>query len=265
MKGNDKDINRFGLLNSLISLINEGEENSSDVTIAKYFLENYNRLQDLNIYDIAEECYVSRATIRRVAKKLGFENFKDLKNQFSEFTDDYSFYRSGIEYDSLENTIAQQISDMAIECERFFTNDKVEAIIQEMNQSSQIVFLTFVVYNSQIIEFQKAMILSGKMVRVVSSKYEDNEVLESLNANDILIVTSIFGFFVSQVIPVVKQSNAKKILLTTVQESEYESLFDEIWQLSSTPQRTSRSVYSVYVTQYCLEKIFAAYIKKYGK
>ena len=68
-------LNILRLLNSLISLINDGEENSSDVVIAKYLLENYNQLQNLNIYDVAEKCYVDRSTIRRLAKKLGFDNF----------------------------------------------------------------------------------------------------------------------------------------------------------------------------------------------
>ena len=265
MKKNDKDINKWGLLNSLISLINEGVEDASDVTIAKCLLENYNNIQDLNIYDIAEECFVSRATIRRMAKKLGFENFKDLKSQFANFSDNYSFYRTGIDNDMLGNTVAHQIFEMANECEQFFTNHKIELIVRQLKQASQIVFLTSDIYSRQSSEFQKAMILSGKMVRVVSAKFDDNEILATLKATDILIVISISGFFVSQVMPFVKQSKAKKILLTTVQKDLFKSLFDEIWYLSSQPKIKYRSVYTVYATQYCLEKIFTAYIKKFGK
>lgn len=50
-----QELNRYGVLNSLISILNEGEEDSSDVVIAKYLLQNFNHLQNLNIYDMAGE------------------------------------------------------------------------------------------------------------------------------------------------------------------------------------------------------------------
>ena len=263
MKKIDMELNIMGLLNSLISLINGGEENASDVTIAKYLLENYNRLQDLNIYDIAEQCYVDRSTIRRLSKKLGFDNFKDLKKQFADFSIEYASYRSGINNGKPGNTVVQQITNMAKECENFFDDKRTEAIIQEMHQASQIVFLTFDVYSRQSSEFQKAMILSGKMVRVITSKFENNEILPNLKDNDMLIVISLAGHFVSQVSHLIVENKAKKILLTTVRNELYNTIFDEIWYLSSSPKLEKRSVYTVYATQYCLEKLFAAYIKKY--
>ncbi len=264
MTKNENNINKFGLLNSLITLINEGEENSADVTIAKYLLQNFNQLKDLNIYDISAECYVSRATIRRMAQKLGFENFKDLKNQISNFSD-YPIYRAGIDTDEFGNSVIQQIVTMANECEQFFNEEKIENIVQEINQASQIVFLTFDIYSRQSSEFQKAMILSGKMVRVISSKFVNNELLANLKKDDMLIVISISGYFASQVIPFIKEINTKKILLTTIHDDYYESIFDELWYLSSVPRIEKRSVYTMYGTQYCLERIFNAYIKKYKK
>ncbi len=263
MKEMDNDINKWGLLNSLISIINNREENSAEVSIAKYLLENYERMQDLNIYDVAEECYVDRATIRRMAQNLGFNNFKALKNQFLKFPNIYSFYHSGIDNSALENTMAQQISIMANECEAFFTSDRLDEITQNIYAASQIVFLMSDVYSRQSSEFQKAMILAGKMVRVVSKKYYNNEVLGSLKPNDIVIVVSISGFFVSQILPVIKSCLSKKVLMTTVQETSYDAFFDEIWRISRESRVDVKSVYTIYATQYCLEIISTAYIKKF--
>ncbi len=263
MKELDNDINKWGLLNSLISIINEGEENSAEVSIAKYLLTNYERMQDLNIYDVAEECFVSRATIRRMAQNLGFDNFKALKNQFLKFPNIYSFYHSGIDGSAPGSDMRQQISNMAEECESFFTRERLEVITQEMNSASQIVFLMSDVYSRQSSEFQKAMILAGKMVRVVSRKYYDNEVLANLKANDIVIVVSISGFFVSQMLPVIEISNAKKVLLTTIQNELYEPYFNDVWRISNEAKVNMKSVYTIYATQYCLEIISTAYIKKY--
>lgn len=262
MENHANNINKFGLLNSLITIINEGKENSSDVLVSKYLLQNYKNLHNLNIYDVAEHCYVDRATIRRIARKLGFENFKDLKNQLSDFSD-FPFYRTGIGEDTLGNTVAMQLANMTIECDNFFDTNRLDTIVGEIHEASQIVFLTFDVYSRQSSEFQKAMLLSGKMVRVISNKYDDNKVLSNISSNDILIVISISGFFVSQVTSLIEDSSAKKILLTTVREKKYENIFDEIWYLSEVPQIEKRSVYTMFATQYCLERIFEFYIKKY--
>lgn len=256
-----QELNRYGVLNSLISILNEGEEDSSDAVIAKYLLQNFNHLQNLNIYDMADECFVSRATIRRFAQRLGFDNFKILKNQFESFHDTYSFYRAGI-YDNTENnTISEQILKMVNECDSFFTDEKIAGIVNDIKKANTIVFLTSDIYSRQSSEFQKAMILNDKMVRIISKKYENSELLHSLKSTDLLLVISVSGFFVNVILPYIKDNQAKTILLTTVHDLKYYDYFDEVWYLSKSAKTNNRSVYTVFATQYCLEKILDAYMK----
>lgn len=256
-----QELNRYGVLNSLISILNEGEEDSSDAVIAKSLLQNFNHLQNLNIYDMADECFVSRATIRRFAQRLGFDNFKILKNQFESFHDTYSFYRAGI-YDNTENnTISEQILKMVNECDSFFTDEKIAGIVNDIKKANTIVFLTSDIYSRQSSEFQKAMILNDKMVRIISKKYENSELLHLLKSTDLLLVISVSGFFVNVILPYIKDNQAKTILLTTVHDLKYYDYFDEVWYLSKSAKTNNRSVYTVFATQYCLEKIFDAYMK----
>lgn len=256
-----QELNRYGVLNSLISILNEGEEDSSDAVIAKYLLQNFNHLQNLNIYDMADECFVSRATIRRFAQRLGFDNFKILKNQFESFHDTYSFYRAGIYDNTVNNTISEQILKMVNECDSFFTDEKIAGIVNDIKKANTIVFLTSDIYSRQSSEFQKAMILNDKMVRIISKKYENSELLHSLKSTDLLLVISVSGFFVNVILPYIKDNQAKTILLTTVHDLKYYDYFDEVWYLSKSAKTNNRSVYTVFATQYCLEKIFDAYMK----
>ena len=82
------EINKYGLLNALLNIINTYEEDSSKVVIAKYLLSNFSNINQINIYDAAEECAVSRASIRRFSQDIGFENFRNLKQEKLE----YEFY-----------------------------------------------------------------------------------------------------------------------------------------------------------------------------
>lgn len=263
---NDMDyINRWGLLNSLISIINETSDNDTNVMLAKYLLENYNRLHELNVYDIADECFVSRATVRRLAQSLGYSNFKDLKKQFDNFYTNYSFYRFGIPATSEEHSVANHLYEMALECDRHLTPDFLERVVTKIHQSKQIVFLTSDVYSDQCSDFQKAMILSGKIVRVISNKFEDNPVLENLNQDDMLVVLSVAGFFANVSFDMVNSLDTHKVLITTIHKELYEKYYNEVWYLSSSDLSQSRSVYTIYAVKYYLESIYATYIKKYGK
>ena len=73
-------INKLGFLNSLIEIVNNNmEEDAATSVLARYFLVNFNRLPELNIYDVAENCFVTRSSVRRFCQSLGFDNYKELK------------------------------------------------------------------------------------------------------------------------------------------------------------------------------------------
>ena len=75
-------INKLGFLNSLIEIVNNNmEEDAATSVLARYFLVNFNRLPELNIYDVAENCFVTRSSVRRFCQSLGFDNYKELKKQ----------------------------------------------------------------------------------------------------------------------------------------------------------------------------------------
>ena len=55
------------------------------VVLAQYLLYHFDQLKDLNIYDVAEACFVSRSGIRRFCQSIGFDNFSDIKAEAEEW------------------------------------------------------------------------------------------------------------------------------------------------------------------------------------
>jgi len=47
-----------------------------------YLLEHYGDIKNINILDMAEECFVDRSTIRRFFVKYGFDSFKEFKEHY---------------------------------------------------------------------------------------------------------------------------------------------------------------------------------------
>ncbi|MBQ2157871.1 MAG: hypothetical protein II443_04830, partial [Oscillospiraceae bacterium] len=61
-------IDRFSLMTSLLNVVNETSSESSANILARYFLEHLYELGKLNIYDVAEDCYISRSGVQRFCK-----------------------------------------------------------------------------------------------------------------------------------------------------------------------------------------------------
>lgn len=252
--------NRWGLMNSLIAILNEGND-STDVFIAKYFMKNFGRMQDLNVYDVAQECFVDRATIRRFAQKLGYANFKEMKEQFENYNDYYKFYRADIIGDG--EPMAQQISAMANDIDQQFEEQALEKILDEIHDCGDLIFLTSDIYSNQGIDFQKTMIMAGKMVRIVSNVYENHIVLKNLNPNDLLVVLSVSGFFARESLDFVSKLNVRKILITTLRADKFEEEYDDVYYLSKDFHKETRSIYALFGLKYFLEKISLAYINRF--
>ena len=68
----------FSLMTALLAVMNESEPKDPYYVLAQYFLYHFDQLRDLNIYDVADACYVSRSGIRRFCQSIGFDNFSDL-------------------------------------------------------------------------------------------------------------------------------------------------------------------------------------------
>jgi len=97
----------MSLLNSLFSIINEGDVNDSNYIIAHYFLEHYHELDRLNLHAVAEACFVSRSSIRRFCRSIGFENFLSLKSEFSTYDDSLQAHMKFAEKENFRRTLTE--------------------------------------------------------------------------------------------------------------------------------------------------------------
>lgn len=250
-------INSSGLLNALIGIVNTNDEDESKLVMAKYFLKNFDRLHEINIFDAAEECFVTRASIRRFAKSLGFDNFKNLKTDVKE----YGYYSEFMDEENYSDLLVQRITQMAIDCNGCL-KDQLTTILDYIDSSEQVIFLASDIYGSRCTEFQKSMILAGKMVRVVSHNFTENKLLENLNEDTLLITISISGGFAADVNDFVKEFRCKKLFFTTVDNPMFTDNYDLVLQLSSDSLSQTKTVYHTFAVEYCLDVIYNGYRRR---
>ena len=70
----------ISIMSRLLSIVNYGDGKEVNVDIAKTILQNYNKIPELTIFDLADLCYVSSSSITRFVRTLGYDSYKEFKS-----------------------------------------------------------------------------------------------------------------------------------------------------------------------------------------
>lgn len=258
-------INRLSLLNSLFSIVNENYEEDLNYKLAYYFLEHYHKLPELNIYDVAADCYVSRSSIRRFCQAIGYDNFLDFKSVFYEYDDQYAYYMLHADRDAYRERLTAEINSMIQELNRRMNTVEVDIIIDRIFNSRYIVFLTSATSNAYVKDFQQAMVFHNKIIHIISDAYTNNTLIRRLDSRDYLITISATGTFAKASREYIAGIEAYKILFTYNRDEKIKEQYDKVYYLSGTDRTNEgRSVYGTYGLNYMLDILYSAYVRKYG-
>ncbi|MGL9729849.1 hypothetical protein IGI44_003266 [Enterococcus sp. DIV0756] len=254
------ELNKYGLLNSLLGILNNYDEDDSKVTIAKYFLIHFDRLDDINIFDAADECFVTRTSIRRFAKFIGFDNFRHLKKDHEQ----YDYYLQFDDREDYPDYLADQIIQMAANLRNVVGTD-IDEIVRTIIASREIIFLVSDIYGARCLEFQKEMIFSGKMVRIVSYNFSDNKVLKRIVPSDLVIVISVLGSFTYQIDEFISQLSCKKAIMTSMDDPDMLGNYDLVLPMGEIGHPSSKTVYHTLAIEYYLDVIYHEYQRQVRK
>ncbi len=72
----------LSFVSELCFIINHDAPTFLYTILARYFLEHFRNMSDLNVYNVADECLVSRSSIHRFCHRIGYQNIKEMKADF---------------------------------------------------------------------------------------------------------------------------------------------------------------------------------------
>ena len=118
------------LLNRLLIILNNGKESSTYYHIAYILLCNYDSIADMTISEVAELCFVSKSTISKFTRHIGFEDFLQLKTAATEKSDKKS---NNLNYNNNINILPSYLSKglefdavIIVGKEKFNKNNKLD-------------------------------------------------------------------------------------------------------------------------------------------
>lgn len=255
---------RLGLIYELFLIVNQNRPEDPEYVLAKYFLEHYTRLGKMNIYDLADACYVSRSSIRRFCQRIGYDNFKDLKHEFKEFDYQYNYFMKLTSKSDYRSWLAGEIEEMVKELDYRLDTDEMERIAERIHDSKNVVFLSSYSSIMCIMEFQRPLILSGKLVRVMTDMTMEESFLEELTPEDYVVTVSATGNFARVMQQKLLSIQAYKVLLTSSRNQEIEEPYDKVYHMSAKDYSDVKSVYSKYGLEYFFDVLYSTYVRKYG-
>ncbi|MEQ2527380.1 MurR/RpiR family transcriptional regulator [Bacillaceae bacterium CLA-AA-H227] len=212
----------------LLSFIEHCEDRSStEANIADFILKNAKVFPDMSIYDVAEQCHTSPASISRFCKRIGDISFKDLKNACID-------YNEMIEHEMNIEVSAETASIFSIpvyfdhiikslkETEQLVDQSAIQKTLNLIKKSNKIAF--FGATYSQIVA-KNAQIKFTRLQKYCSSfSTEESQLIEaeSLSKNDLAFIISFSGStkHIQRVSKVLNQKKIKTVILTSDPQAE---------------------------------------------
>lgn len=253
-------IRHFSIMNSLFTVLNSSEIDSSEYILAKYFLENFDRLSELNIFDVASACYMNRSSVRRFCDRLGFSNFQELKRSAWEVERQKKFYTSYAKHDNYKQYLAVAIADALAEINDMVSDFDLDTLVLRMQKAKQIVLVASDFSSMSVKEFQQQMITQGKVVRVCTDGSGDLALFDTLSDDDLVIVLSTSGNYAKAASDLMHRLECNKVLITMSREESVLAPYDMVFHIAKSEAHGKKTVHTKYGLNFFFDRLFNRYV-----
>lgn len=257
-------IRHFSLMNSLLTVFNATEPGDLENTIAKYFLEHFENLDQLNVYEVAEECYTSRSGIRRFCQSIGFDNFSALKACAWEWRTHQKFFIDYANHPDFKAHLSNEIERMMQSVNERIGDEELDSLAQLIHDAGRVILLVSDFSSMAVREFQQSMLFMHKIPQILTDSFGSESSLESMGPSDLIIVISASGNYARAARSQLSKSAACRVLVTANRDHDMHDFFDAVLQLSPDNYYGRRTVYAKYGITYLFDLVYNRYFEKFG-
>lgn len=251
---------RLSLLYTLQNLYNSAHPGSIEYLLSSYLIDNYHEIDKLNIYDLAEENNVSRATVRRFCKNLGYENFKELKSHFNEFDEGLNTYKEFYNSEHFLEILQTKIKKMFSELEDRLNSRELLNIVRKIKDSDEVIIIASSTIANSVRVFQQTMALLGKRITIIVSKQQIIELEKNISSDSLILIFSISGVLAETFQDCLKNYHSDCYLFTNNRNPLFNQNFTRVYHLTSMENKNKNEIiYYTYGITYILDSIINRY------
>ena len=188
--------------------------------VAEYILNNKDAVTKLKIQELADILFISKSSIHRFVKKIGFNGFNDLKvsiaKENADLLENNSYINVNYPFQAKDNP--RQIAFKLLELYEKAIKDTFEYVdldqikaVSQLIDSADVIDVYTHAHNSNIAEnFQDKMLTIGKSVNCPSSFYNQRLTVLASDQKHIAIILSYSGK-ATFILPIVKKLYEKGV------------------------------------------------------
>lgn len=207
---------------NMLAVYNATPADSMLRSIIRRILVNLKDVGNMTIYDLADTCYTSPASISRLVKRLGYKNYSYFQKDVADCIAKYEHHNRLIPLDSIPEDV--DLPDFFLDTlDRLMNNmrkkldkEKVRELATAIHNSEKITVYSYTGYFAEIF-LQSDIFMSGKICDVFQQEKEMMEHAKVLTKNDLVILLSpkcIAGTQADKVIEKIHENNAKVCIIT---------------------------------------------------
>lgn len=257
------------LFNKLLNYINTTLVKDSNYEIALLLIQNYKKLKDVSIEEMAQMCYTSKASVSRFIRFIGFENFKEFKqslNQDFTMSNDYSrqFYQ---QLCTDETSAIQAYTEMLIADIRSTRTpenmDTICHVTEKIYESDRISFFAHHFLWDAGRYYQSKMMTMGKYVEMFMSYEDQLQSARSLNQDSVAVICTVGGTYMSRYSEIwnaIIQSGCKIIVITQNQSNAELNKADYVIQCGTSNKEDIGKYCALLIVEY----LIMFYLKTYN-
>ncbi|WP_377559033.1 MurR/RpiR family transcriptional regulator [Ornithinibacillus salinisoli] len=202
------------------------DHTKSEIIIAEYILRNVDKIPSMTIYELAEACHTSPATITRFCRRFDNITFKELKEYARTFIE---FNDSEVEIEKLEEKFnVEQLSryfdelqTSLEETKHLLQSNEIIKVVHQIHQSVKVSFFGVTFSHLLARNAQFKFIRLGKYATAYSNHENQITEAESMTTKDLAVIVSFSGEtrFIVRLVKVLKNKGIPIIAITGNEQS----------------------------------------------
>lgn len=210
----------------LIIFLDTAAENDTNYNIAWFMANNFYRIADMRISELAAECFVSPATISRFCRALGYENFAHLKQEC------YTFHSNDKKFNNLIRIPLETMQDNPEQATQEYVDQiishvsslpevldwqEIDATLKLIHDSDSVAFFGTQFSQSAALHFQTDLLMLEKFTMAYMDISRQLECAQSLTKDSVAIIITVNGYFTGsgfKILQYIKKSGCKVVLMT---------------------------------------------------
>lgn len=189
------------LIIRLLSIINTANIDSLTYHIANALLENYDLIPEISIGEIAKKINVSKSSISKFARQIGFDDYSDLKdnagfveNRYGNRLNYLTNINEKLEKNQFEEYF-EAINQDVMSLKESINLDAIERFAQYLVKYKKVGAFGLLFSETAAIDFQFKLAYTGKFIRSFQTDLNQQKFIKEADEETLIIVFTNSGNF----------------------------------------------------------------------